>query len=75
LTDVKAKQVLVCMDCIRSNRHHGGVNILFMDWSSRKVGIRELWTLKWHRTFDTAGPWTVAGSVTQEDWPRWMSQQ
>ena len=36
------------------NRHDGYVNGLFMDWSVRKVGLKELWTLKWHREFDTA---------------------
>ena len=54
------------------NRHDGGINSLFMDWSVRKVGLKELWTLKWHRKFDTAGPWTKAGGVQPEDWPEWM---
>jgi hypothetical protein len=46
--------------------------MLFMDWSVRKVGLKELWTLKWHRSYDTAGPWTKAGGVKPEDWPQWM---
>jgi len=54
------------------NRHDGGVNMLFMDWSVRKVGLKELWTLKWYRIFNTAGPWTRAGGVLPEDWPQWM---
>lgn len=54
------------------NRHSGGVNAVFMDWSVRKVDLKELWTLKWHREFDTAGPWTRAGGVRPEDWPEWM---
>jgi prepilin-type N-terminal cleavage/methylation domain-containing protein/prepilin-type processing-associated H-X9-DG protein len=54
------------------NRHGGGINSLFMDWSVRKVGLKELWTLKWHRNFDTTGPWTKAGGVQPEDWPEWM---
>jgi len=58
---------LMCID-----RHDGGINMLFMDWSVRKVGLKELWTLKWHRDFDTAGPWTKAGGVEPEDWPQWM---
>ena len=28
------------------NRHHGGINMLFADWSVRKVGLKELWTLE-----------------------------
>ena len=54
------------------NRHDGGVNGLFLDWSVRKVGLKELWTLKWHPYFDTHGPWTARGGVKPEDWPAWM---
>ena len=54
------------------NRHNGHVNSLFLDWSVRKVGLKELWTLKWYSEFDTAGPWTKAGGVQPKDWPRWM---
>jgi prepilin-type N-terminal cleavage/methylation domain-containing protein/prepilin-type processing-associated H-X9-DG protein len=54
------------------DRHDGGVNALFLDWSVRKVGLKELWTLKWHREFNTAGPWTKTGGVKPEDWPEWM---
>ncbi len=53
-------------------RHGSFVNCLFMDWSVRKVGLKELWTLKWHRRFNTAGPWNVAGGVKPGDWPEWM---
>lgn len=56
-----------CMD-----RHDGHTNSLFLDWSVRKVGLKELWTLKWHCYFDTAGPWTTAGGVQPTDWPEWM---
>ncbi len=54
------------------NRHDGSINMLFRDWSVRKVGLKELWTFKWHRKFDTAGPWTKAGGAQAEDWPIWM---
>lgn len=54
------------------NRHNEHVNCLFMDWSVRKVGLKELWKLKWHENFNTAGPWTKAGGVQPEDWPEWM---
>ncbi len=57
----------VCMD-----RHTGGINSVFMDWSVRKVGLKQLWGLKWHRTYETAGPWTPAGGVRPENWPAWM---
>ncbi|MBN1975237.1 MAG: type II secretion system protein [Sedimentisphaerales bacterium] len=54
------------------NRHNEQVNSLFLDWSVRKVGLKELWKLKWHKDFNTNGPWTIAGGVKPEDWPAWM---
>ena len=54
------------------NRHNGHVNGLFLDWSARKIGLKELWTLKWHAEYDTAGRWTKGGGVKPEDWPKWM---
>jgi prepilin-type processing-associated H-X9-DG protein len=54
------------------DRHDGAVNLLFMDWSARKVGLKELWTLKWHRSFNTEGPWTLAGGMLPSYWPEWM---
>jgi prepilin-type N-terminal cleavage/methylation domain-containing protein len=58
-----------CMD-----RHNECINGLFLDWSVRRLGIKELWTLKWHLQFDTANAWTKAGGVLPEDWPHWMRQ-
>jgi len=54
------------------NRHNGHVNSLFLDWSVRRVGLKELWTLKWDDQSDTTGPWTKAGGVLPEYWPYWM---
>jgi prepilin-type N-terminal cleavage/methylation domain-containing protein len=56
------------------DRHNGTINHLFLDWSVRSVGIKELWTLRWHRRFDTRGPWTKAGGAQTGDWPLWMRQ-
>ena len=51
-----------CLD-----RHDGRVNCVFLDGTVRKVGLKELWTLKWHRNFDTkAGP--------SRGWTPWMSK-
>jgi prepilin-type N-terminal cleavage/methylation domain-containing protein len=57
----------VCVD-----RHDGFVNSLFMDWTVRKVGLKELWTLKWHREYNVRGRWTKAGGCQPGDWPQWM---
>jgi len=54
------------------NRHDGYINGLFLDWSVRRIGLKELWTLKWYEDFDTSNPWTKAGGVQPEDWPEWM---
>jgi prepilin-type N-terminal cleavage/methylation domain-containing protein len=67
--DVSEPANYVCMD-----RHSTGINSLFMDWSVRKVGLKELWRLKWHRRYNMAGPWTRAGGVRPENWPKWMSK-
>lgn len=56
-----------CLD-----RHAGRTSMTFMDGSSRAVGVKELWTLKWYRGCPSAGPWTRAGGVQPEDWPAWM---
>ena len=54
------------------NRHEGFMNMLFLDWSARKVGLKELWTLKFHREWNTTNRYTIAGGATAKDWPDWM---
>jgi len=56
------------------DRHNGWTNFLFMDWSVRHVGLKELWTLKWHRNYakDAPSPYTKAGGMTPSDWPAWL---
>ncbi|MCX5647060.1 MAG: type II secretion system protein [Phycisphaerae bacterium] len=48
------------------NRHSGFINSAFCDFSVRKVGLKELWILKWHRTYNT----NTASPV----WPTWMAK-
>lgn len=50
-----------CLD-----RHKGGPNMLFLDTSSRKVGLKELWKLKWHQEFDTSG--SALESMPSDHW-------
>jgi len=54
------------------NRHNGYVNGVFFDLGARNIGLKELWTLKWHRQYNTDGPWTKAGGAAPDDWPQWM---
>jgi len=48
------------------NRHNGNTNSLFLDFSVRKVGLKELWRLKWHRNYDLNAP--------LPQWPDWMKR-
>jgi prepilin-type processing-associated H-X9-DG protein len=54
------------------DRHNGFINSAFLDWSVRKIGLKELWTLKWHKNYNVNGQWTKAGSATPAKWPQWM---
>jgi len=55
------------------NRHRGFTGMTFADGSARKVGLKELWVLKWHKKFDLNGPWTIAGGAGKiREWPKWM---
>jgi prepilin-type N-terminal cleavage/methylation domain-containing protein len=56
------------------DRPNGWTNMLFMDWSARHAGLKELWTLKWHRNFNVDGPWTKSGGVMPTDWPTWLQK-
>jgi prepilin-type N-terminal cleavage/methylation domain-containing protein len=51
-----------------------GAQGIFLDFSNRKIGLKELWTFKWHRLYDTTGPWTTAGGCQPSDWPIWMKR-
>lgn len=59
----------VCVD-----RHNGFVNGVFCDYSVRSIGLKELWTLKWHKSYNTHDRYTKAGGAQASDWPKWMSK-
>ncbi len=48
------------------DRHTGTINGVFLDLSARKIGLKELWKLKWHKDFNTSG--------YQGIWPQWMQK-
>ncbi|HBG27983.1 MAG: hypothetical protein A2Y10_17300 [Planctomycetes bacterium GWF2_41_51] len=60
------------MQRICADRHGGYLDVVFMDWSAKKVGIKELWTLKWHKSYNTNGRYTLAGGY--KNWPKWMQK-
>lgn len=45
-----------------------GINVMFMDLSARHVQIKELWTLKWNRKFETQK------YKTDVIWEQWMEK-
>jgi hypothetical protein len=55
------------------NRHNAATNAAFLDFSVRRVGLKELWTLKWSNDYNINGVWTIAGGVLPGDWPHWMN--
>jgi prepilin-type N-terminal cleavage/methylation domain-containing protein len=48
------------------DRHSRGVNAVMMDSSVRHVGIKALWSVKWHKKYDEKRGYTG-------EWPDWMS--
>jgi prepilin-type N-terminal cleavage/methylation domain-containing protein len=59
------------------DRHHLSVNLVFLDWSVRKVGLRQLWSLNWTRQKTESGAgWGDLEIVPDwnkpEQWPEWM---
>jgi len=49
-----------------TNRHNGFLNGVFFDFTVRPIGLKELWRLKWHRTYDVGAAPPV--------WPLWMKE-
>ena len=57
------------MDYACLNRHQGGINMLFMDLSVRGVPLKQLWALKWHKTYNVGDTYTKNFPGI---WPAWM---
>jgi hypothetical protein len=56
------------------NRHEGGIQGVFVDYSVRWIGLKEMYTLKWHREFEIANEYTLAGGGGTGLWPEWMKK-
>ena len=55
----------------RSRSRNAGTNVLFFDLSARHVNVKEMFTLKWHRRFDTSEYLNQRGII----WPgTWMDR-
>jgi prepilin-type N-terminal cleavage/methylation domain-containing protein len=46
------------------NRHGGAQNVMFADWTVRRTSLKQLWHLRWSRTFNINAP--------DPTWPAWM---
>ena len=53
------------MKSVCLNRHEGAINSAFLDFSVRKVGLKELWELSWHKKWNENGD-------PPPIWPKWM---
>jgi len=47
------------------NRHNGKINLLFMDWSVRDVGLKSLWNYNWQPDWNS-------DNQPPPVWPNWM---
>jgi len=56
------------------DRHDKRQNVALADGSVETIGIKKLWTYKWHKTYNTAGPFTLAGGVTRGYWISWKAE-
>jgi prepilin-type N-terminal cleavage/methylation domain-containing protein/prepilin-type processing-associated H-X9-DG protein len=57
---------------IVQNRHKERQNVVFMDGSVETVGLKQLWTLKWHTEYNISGPYTLAGGATPSTWDSYL---
>jgi prepilin-type N-terminal cleavage/methylation domain-containing protein len=52
------------------NRHFEHVNMVFCNFSARRVGLKELWELRWHRNWYKGTG--VVPDYNPPVWPPWM---
>ena len=51
-------------------RHRkNGINCLFLDQTTRRIRVKDLWGLKWHREFDSKRNSSIRKDT---DWPEWI---
>lgn len=64
---ISSFEEMQCMRFFCIDRHRGGVNGLFMDFSVRRIGLKELWDLHWHRNWNP-------NHDPPPEWPEWMAK-
>lgn len=53
------------------SRHRGGTQAVFMDMSARRVSVKGLWKLKWHKNYDRGN---AAATNPNYPWPAWIEE-
>ncbi len=65
------------------NRHNGYVNAVFLDFSAKRVGLKELWIQKWSRIYvadsEEVDQYDNPGAIQNlrtllGEWPDWMRE-
>jgi len=56
------------------NRHDGYVSGVLMDYSARKIGLKELWVLRWSRHWFRRSDADLTPDYSPPIWPEWMTQ-
>jgi prepilin-type N-terminal cleavage/methylation domain-containing protein/prepilin-type processing-associated H-X9-DG protein len=54
------------------DRHNLSVNMLFLDWTVKKVGLKQLWQLRWSKQPGWGDLSVVPDWDKPEQWPEWM---
>lgn len=54
------------MKLMSIDRHHGGIDVAFADLHAQHVGIKQLWSLKWHENYNTS-------ALPPNAWPTWLN--
>ena len=54
------------------DRHNGGIQCTFLDMAIRHVDIKQVYKLKWHKSFDKDGAYTLASGWGGDDWHEWL---
>jgi hypothetical protein len=49
------------------NRHSGAINMVMLDYSMKRIGLKALWRLRWSKRFNTT-------ALPSNAWPDWMAQ-
>jgi len=44
------------------DRHNGKINMVFIGGNVKSIGLKQLWTFKWHQEYNVGNDFTIAGN-------------